>query len=78
MIISIIVILIGLGWLLYESDLLRVNLMPVTTTIPEPEPILPVTTKPDNWESTFIESDLNVEFPAEAVSINTMEAKIES
>jgi hypothetical protein len=73
MIISIVIILIGLGWLLYETDFLRVNLMPVTT--PEPEPILPVAT---GWESTFIESDLNVEFPAEAVSINTMEAKIES
>ena len=75
MIISIIVILIGLGWLFYESDLLRVNLMPVTTTIPEPEPILPVN---DNWSSTFIEADLDVEMPAEAVSINTMEVKIES
>lgn len=75
MIISIVIILIGLGWLLYESDFLRINLMPVAATIPEPEPILPVAT---GWESTFIESDLNVEFPAEAVSINTMEAKIES
>ena len=78
MIISIIVILIGLGWLLYESDFLKVNLMPVAATIPEPEPILPVTTEPDNWSSTFIESDLNVVIPEEAVSIDTMEAKIES
>lgn len=75
MIISIVVILIGLGWLLYESDFLRVNLMPVAATIPEPKPILPVAT---GWESTFIESDLDVVIPADAVSINTMEAKIAS
>lgn len=75
MIVCLIVIIIGLAWLLYESNLLRVNLMPVAVTIPEPEPILPVAT---GWESTFIESDLNNEIPADAVSINTLEAKIES